>query len=495
MAFLTIHLGHRFARIEFDAPQPLYRLLAQADIPLAQPCGGHGMCGKCAVTISGSVSEPNAAENHCGVRLACQAAITGDAEVRLPTILPMVNIEGGSASDLIPIAPMQGRFGAAVDIGTTTIALLLYDLQSGRCIGSASMLNPQTSVAADVIGRIDAAMHGQADKLRQQVASAIMTMLASACANAGVLTEQIESLVTTGNTTMLYLLTGRDPSALSRAPFQADFLFAQETILFGRNAYLPQCLHAFVGADTTCALLASGMIETNETSLLCDVGTNGELTLWHHGDLYIASTAAGPAFEGAGISCGCASIPGAIDRVEIMDGELCCHTIGDAAPVGICGSGLLDAIASLLEIEALDGTGFLENGTVQLARNVRLTQADIRAVQLAKGATYAGIMSLLKAANCGLSEVKTLHLAGGFGSHLNIRSAVRIGLIPAALADQVRVIGNAALDGAAHLLMNTNARSRISAIENTVQHVRLDGNPTFSTLYIESMLFDVEDDS
>lgn len=490
MAVLTIHRGHQFSRIEFDAPQPLSQLLAKADISHSHPCGGRGVCGKCAVTISGGVSAANMAEIRCGVRLSCQTIVTGDADVTLPTLLPMANIEGGSAADMVPTAPMKGRFGAALDIGTTTIALLLYALTSGRCIGSASMLNPQTSVAADVIGRIDAAMHGHADMLQQQITSAIRALLVSACANADIPSEQVESLVVTGNTTMLYLLTGRDPAALSRAPFCADFLFGQEANLLNRSAYLPQCLHAFVGADTTCAVLVSRMIQSDETALLCDVGTNGELALWHHGRLYIASTAAGPAFEGAGITCGCSSIPGAIDRVEVVNGELCCHTIGNETPVGICGSGLLDAISSLLETEALDETGFLEDGPVHLAKNVRLTQADIRAVQLAKAATHAGIMSLLDAANCDLNKVTSLYLAGGFGSHLNIRSAVRIGLIPADLADRVRVIGNAALDGASLLLMDTTARSCISDMKNAAQHVRLDGNPTFASRYVEAMLFD-----
>lgn len=489
MAVLTLHHGHLITRLEFDAPQPLSRLIAQLDVPFSQPCGGRGVCGKCAVTASGSISEPSAAELRCGVRLACQIIVTGDADVTLPTALPLANIEGGSAADLSPSSPMPGHFGAAVDIGTTTIALLVYDLRTGRCVGSASMLNPQTAVAADVIGRIDASMNGRATELQQQVVSAVSTLLASACANAEIPPHEVESLVVTGNTTMLYLLTGRDPTALGRAPFLADHLFGHDALILGRNAYLPHCLHAFVGADTTCALLASGMTESSDTALLCDVGTNGELALWHQGRLYIASTAAGPAFEGAGIGCGCASIPGAIDRVEVADGKLRCHTIGGKEPVGLCGSGLLDAVSALLETEALDESGYLEDSPIQFAPGVALTQGDMRAVQLAKAATHAGIMSLLDAANCPPHRVRTLYLAGGFGSHLNIRSAARIGLIPGELSDRVRVIGNAALDGAAMLLMDTTLRSRIAAMKNAAEHVRLDGNPAFAARYVGAMLF------
>lgn len=490
MATLIIQRGPQTTKVDFTAPQPLSQVLAAADASIPQPCGGRGVCGKCAVTIFGDVSAPTSAEKKLGTHLACQAVLLGDAEVTLPTLMPMQQIEGGSAASLVLASPMTGRYGAAIDIGTTTIALLLYDLSDGRCIGASSMLNPQTAVAADVIGRIDAALHGKAELLRVQVESALQTLLASACAQADIITNDVESLVITGNTTMLYLLTGRDPYSLSRAPFMADHRFGHEELLLARSAYLPGCLHAFVGADTTCALLASGMTHRHETALLCDVGTNGELALWHRGQLYIASTAAGPAFEGAGISCGCTSIPGAIDQVTLVNGMLHCHTINECPAIGICGSGLLDAVAASLDLGLLDETGYIEDDCIALRDGIQLEQSDIRSVQLAKAATHAGIMSLLDASHCGPDEVSTLYLAGGFGSHLNIRSAVRVGLIPAAFERKVRVIGNAALDGAAHLLMDMTQREHIAAMQRRATHVRLDGNPAFADLYIESMLFD-----
>lgn len=490
MAILTIHQGSHTSKVSFEPPEKLSDLLARVDTAIGQPCGGRGVCGKCAVALQGEVSAPNDAEMRCGSRLACQATVCGNAAVTLPTLLPMTQIAGGKAADLQPASPMKGRFGAAVDIGTTTIALLLYELATGRCIGSASMLSPQTSVAADVIGRIDAAMHGKADFLQEQVECAISTLIAAACAQAGIPSANVDTLVITGNTTMLYLLTRRDPVTLSRAPFQADYLFGEEMRCLNRETYMPDCLHAFVGADTTCALLATGMTDSHETSLLCDVGTNGELALWHDGQLYIASTAAGPAFEGAGINCGCGSIPGAIDRVEVLNGEITCHTIGDTKAVGICGSGLVDAIAAMLDTEAIDETGFLEDDDFALCDGVALNQADIRAVQLAKAATHAGIMSLLHAANCSPEDISSVYLAGGFGSHLNLHSAVRIGLIPVELAEKVQVIGNAALDGAAMLLMNTSARENQRKLHLLTQHVRLDGNPEFVERYIEAMMFE-----
>ena len=490
MAILTIRQNQRVETRTFEPPMALSALLNEAGFAVAQPCGGRGTCGKCAVMVDGVVSVPTAAEQRFKTRLACQVVLLGDAEVTLPNHLPMEQIQCGKQLDFQPKKPMEGRYGAAVDIGTTTIALQLYDLSSGSCIGAASMLNPQTSVAADVIGRIDAALHGKANALQKQVTNAITTLLAAACSQGSVAVSDVASMVITGNTTMLYLLTGKDPSALSRAPFLADCFFGTEIDALNAKCYLPCCLHAFVGADTTCALLSSGMTKRSETALLCDIGTNGEMALWHQGRLYIASTAAGPAFEGAGISCGCASVLGAIDRVTVVNGNLHCHTIGNQPAVGICGSGLLDAVASLLDTERMDETGYLEEEEVALSENVTLTQADIRAVQLAKAATYAGIMSLLTAANCDINAVEKLYIAGGFGSHLDLRSAVRIGLIPAELASHVEVIGNAALDGAAMLLMDTTNREQITAFERYTEHVRLDGNPDFADRYVEAMLFE-----
>ncbi len=494
MPTLTIRRGPRMLTLPFDAPAPIALLLERAGIPLGKPCGGRGVCGKCAMLLEGAVSQPNAAELRCGARLACQATALGDACIILPEEQPMTQIEAGRAAALQPVQPMPGRLGAAIDVGTTTLALRLYDLVSGECLSSATMLNPQTTVAADVIGRIDAAMHGRKEQLRTSIESAMHALLLRACAQAGCEADDVASLVITGNTTMLYLLTGRDPSALSHAPFQADCLFDTECEYLGRKAYLPPCLHAFVGADTACALLASGMTGSGETSLLCDIGTNGEIALWHEEGLFIASTAAGPAFEGAGISCGCGSIPGAIDRVDVADDALLIHTIGGKPAVGLCGSGLVDAVAALLTLGVIDETGAMEDDCCPLADGVALTQQDIRAVQLAKAAMAAGVAALLHDSGCRESAVESVHVAGGFGSHLNIGSAAAIGLISGGLAERVRVIGNAALDGAAMLLMDTSLRQTLRILAAQAKHVRLDGNPFFRDRYVEEMLFPEADD-
>ena len=485
MAVLTIWRGNTMTTLDFVNPQPLRVLLESAGFHEQQLCGGRGICGKCAVELHGMVSEPNDAERRAGTRLLCQAEVLGDAEVILTDETAFAQIQTASQLETVVGAPMNGKIGAAVDIGTTTIALRRYDLLTGELLGESAMENPQRSVAADVMGRIGAALDGQLDKLSQQVRDAIGALLAQAGGS-------VDAMVIAGNTTMLYLLTGRNPACLSCVPFEADTLFDTEISLLESQAYLPPCMNAFVGADITCAVLASNMC-ADKVSLLCDIGTNGEIALWKDDILYVTATAAGPAFEGAGISCGCSSVTGAIDKAWIEQGQLCIHTIADAPAVGLCGSGLIDTVAQLLELEVLDETGALDDDEVELAPGVILLQKDIRALQLAKAAIAAGIETLLEVSSTDPKEIENFYIAGGFGSHLDIQSAVKIGLIPVKLADKVRVIGNAALVGASQLLLDQRKVELVQQIAKVSCHKNLGGDPLFNELYVEQMFFPVDD--
>ena len=479
MAELVIFQNGASKAVAFTGEEKLSVLLQRAGAYMPHPCGGRGSCGKCAVTVTGAVSEPNDNERRAGVRLSCQITVLGDAVVTLPDSPRDEQIETETGGLTGALAPMPGQYGAAVDIGTTTLAVKLFDLKTGACIGTAAGLNPQTAVAADVMGRIGAAMDGRLPQLRNQVCGAIRSLAGSA-----------DVMVVTGNTTMLYLLTGRDPKSLSFAPFEADCLFDETIVLDSAQAWLPPCMNAFVGADITCAVLASGMCDRNETALLCDVGTNGEIALWKDGALFVSSTAAGPAFEGAGISCGVSSVRGAIDRVWTEHDRVCVHTIGDAPAVGVCGSGLIDAVAAFLDTEQIDETGAMEADGLPLAEGVMLTRADVRAVQLAKAAIAAGILTLMETAGVSPDEVSAVYIAGGFGSHLNVDSAARIGLIPPALAKRVKVLGNAALTGAARLLLDRREHDRAREIARRARHVALGGNPRFNERYMDQMFFE-----
>lgn len=489
MCKLILHHGGMTMELSFEAGARLKDVLSKNSVTSPMPCGGGGRCGKCKVELSGKVNEPNAAEIRAGSRLICQAVLLGDAYAVLPNEKAYANIETRGTLNVEMLHPMGDNYGAAVDIGTTTIALKLYDLRNGSEIASATMENPQISVAADVMGRIDAALKGSLEKMQVQVSDAISKLLKKACADAKIEDSNIEPLILTGNTTMLYLLTGKNPGMLACAPFEADCLFGEWRKFERKRAYLPPCMHAFVGADITCAVLASGMCESKEPSILLDVGTNGEIALWKDGKLYVSSTAAGPAFEGAGISCGCSSVNGAIDSVRVEKGEIRFSTIGGLEPVGLCGSGLIDAIAAFLELEMIDETGSVDGNRLPLNEHVFLIPSDVRAVQLAKAAIAAGLQTLMETADLRAEDISVLYIAGGFGSHLNIESAERIGLIPDVFRSKVRIIGNAALTGAAMLLLHTDNLKRVQKIVQKASHVNLGGNTSFNENYMEHMLF------
>lgn len=489
MAVLSIRQGHITKEIYFDDTVRLNDLLRKAGLAQAQPCGGKGSCGKCAVELAGAVSEPSPAEQRAGTRLSCQAILYGDAQVVLSASTDMKQIEIAESINISNFKPMEGRYGAAIDIGTTTLVLKLYELSTGIALGHAAMENPQTSIAADVMGRIEAAMNGRQEYLRQLIAEALEKLLKDACQKANISEEEVEVLVLSGNTTMLYLLMGRNPSSLSCAPFVADCLFDEEVEFLGRKAYLPPCMNAFVGADITNAVLAVGMCEKEEVALLCDIGTNGEIALWKEGTLYVTSTAAGPAFEGAGITHGCGSVSGAIDRVWLEVGEVRVHIIDDVAATGICGSGLIDGIATMLALGVLDETGAMDMEKYELRDGINIYGADVRATQLAKAAIAAGIETLLDVASVGMEEIQILYLAGGFGSHLNIESAVKIGLIPEPLKEKVQVVGNASLSGAVRLLLCKDEIAKVRRIAGCSIHVNLGGNPIFNEKYIDKMFF------
>ena len=472
------------------------------------PCGGHGKCGKCRVTVSGEVTPPaedemrvlSAEELAAGIRLACRTTALGDCTVTTSEQgRGQIVTDGAFPASMTDqtLTPAFTRYGAAVDIGTTTLAARLYD-RNGQKVAETSRLNPQSAWGADVISRMEAALAGNASKIAALTRRTISDMLSDLASTAGIASTAIDGVTVTGNTVMLHLFTETDVEPLTHAPFAAKRLFG-ETIPASdlelsaldpaTPVYLPACIAAFVGADTVTAVLASDLMKAEGTSLLCDIGTNGEMVLWHDQTLYACSTAAGPAFEGAGISMGMGGRTGAIDRVWVTDGVIESHVIGEADPIGLCGSGLVDAVAALLDTEKLDETGFLEDDPAVISDPVEVTQEDIRAVQLAKSAIHAGMRTLIHTAKLSCDEVETLYIAGGFGSYLDVQNAGKIGLLPEELTDRVTVLGNAALTGAAMLLLCSDLRPASEAMARETAIVELATNPVFVSEYMERMMF------
>ncbi len=463
-----------------------------------QPCGGKKKCGKCLVSVKGELSDYSHEEltfltvrqRENGVRLACCCSVEGDCEVISQQSEVAVSIGGYMPS--FEWQPAFERYAIAVDIGTTTLALQMYSTES--LVAEVSEKNPQAAFGADVISRIEHALAGEGKELAQCIIDGISRLTEELLQKSGVLRSEVDLMVITGNTTMLYLLTQRSPEPLSHAPFEADHLFGENlpkgwlSCLPTAEVYLPRCISAFIGADISTAILSSDLCNEHSTALLMDVGTNGELALRHDGKLFCCSTAMGPAFEGATLSSGMIGKTGAVHKVELIDGQMHFRTIGDAPVIGICGSGVVDLVACLLKTEQLEDTGLLEED-VMLADEVYFTQKDIRMVQLAKAAVAAGVEALLAQAGLEFEAIEQLYLAGGFGSNLNIENAAEIGLVPKQLIDRVTVLGNAALSGAAMLLLNKNCRTELEQMIADATTHENSTDPVFNDAYIDNMMF------
>ncbi|MBR4949663.1 MAG: DUF4445 domain-containing protein [Clostridia bacterium] len=460
-------------------------------------CGGKGICKKCVVFAKGELSPLTKAEEDAfdksdlemGKRLSCLTRILGFAEIKTQK-------QGSDkicSQTIFPKYQKENQFqnyGVAIDIGTTTLAMQIYGRDELLCELTAK--NPQARFGADVMTRIHAAISGKAEEITLSIREGLSDLISEGAKKANIPLDLIDKISIAGNTAMLYFLTGQNVECLSRAPFIADRLFG-ETVSFEKlslptknaEVYLSPCISSFVGGDITMAILSSDIKE--EIALLSDIGTNGEIVLKKGDILTCCSTAAGPAFEGAGLSMGMNGKEGAIDHVFIKDGKISCHVIGDTEPIGICGSGVIDAIACLLEKELLDETGYLEDDEVILSGNVYLNGSDIRMIQLAKGAVRAGMETLMEVSNLSSSQIERLYIAGGFGSYINEENAKKIGLIIP--CENISFLGNAALCGAAMILLSKDGRKKAEEIAKKAKTIELSDNPIFSEKYMEAMIF------
>ncbi len=407
---------------------------------------------------------------------------------------------------LVTLKTQHDGYGAAIDIGTTTIAAYLYEYRSGDCIDIKSIINPQTSFGVDVISRIKYCRDNENGlaELHEAIARSLNEILSGLCDKNSIGSSDITKIVLTGNTTMLCLMGNVDPSPMGVSPFEMPFGFgnivrAKDIDLeFDADVYLTHCMSAFVGGDIVSAVLSSGMRE-QEVSLLLDIGTNGEVALHSHGKILSTSTAAGPAFEGSELSCGMAAVAGAVNSVYTIDGEIQVTTIGEAKPTGICGSGVIDALALMKSSGAMDETGYIEEGpfteivdgvnAFRVCDGVYITQKDVRNIQTAKAAIAAGVLALINSAGLSFDDVQTVYLAGGFGNYMDEQSAVTIGLLPPSSLEKLKSIGNAAGAGAGMELDFAHNQKECADIVATSTHVELATDPYFMEKYVECMMF------
>lgn len=461
-----------------------------------------------------------------GYRLACTCEARTVSRIEIPGEYREASVKGELPSFDSTPAPLAravaaGPLAAAVDIGTTTVAVFLIDTATGEPLDVLSQMNRQSVFGADVLSRIAHAEEGGLTALSRAIRAQIQEMLAELTERHGATLGEIGFLTVVGNATMLHLLVEEDPSGIGRAPFTPAFIESREYTARelslplspeGRVLLLPS-VSAYVGADIVSAAVALDMDRQRRTTLLVDIGTNGEILLRQGDSVLACSTAAGPALEGATISAGVGGVAGAISAWRRVGSAFEQETIGGREPVGICGSGLLDLVATLLADGVVDETGRMEDGPGEANQEIAeayagrlkrdengepmfnitgrywFTQQDLREIQLAKAAIAAGIDTLLHHAGIGTAELERVVLTGGFGQHLDVRNAQQLGLLPALPAERFLPITGGAGIGAVLSIRETGTLERMLAFQQRVEYVELSGHPYFQERYIERMTF------
>jgi uncharacterized 2Fe-2S/4Fe-4S cluster protein (DUF4445 family) len=483
------------------------------------PCGGRGRCKGCRIKLLAGflpVTEEDsrrlsATELAEGWRLACQARAQGDLKIELAQWEAPILTDDSSFA----FTPQPG-LGVAVDLGTTTVVAQLLDLATGRVLAVRAELNAQARHGADIMSRVEFAVAGRAERvlervIRQQIGRMVWELLLAPAGGGGLPpagptaapflqapeTRRLNRVLLVGNTVMHHLFCGIDLEPLSHYPFEPVSpglrVFQAEELgweLPGNPAvcFLP-CLGGFVGSDILAGLLATRLHEAELPGALIDLGTNGEIVVGNRERLLCASTAAGPAFEGARISQGMRAATGAISEVWLECGQLRCRVLGHSEARGICGSGLVDAVAAGLDLGLIVATGRLAGGeSFPLTPPVSLTQQDIRQLQLAKGAIAAGLRLLLDQWGVAPDRLERVYVAGAFGNYINYSSARRIGLLKFP-PDKVQPAGNTALLGAKLALFDAQHNGAYPLLLAKITHVPLNEDPNFHDAFVEEMTF------
>ena len=448
----------------------LSALLMRHGMKLAHPCGGRGICRKCTVSVNGTEV------------LSCRYPITSDISVLLPQEDTIVSESGATESGKI-----TQNLCFALDIGTTTLALALVSLDDHQIVRVSTAVNPQKVFGADVISRINYCKKHGTKELQEILIEQIDRMIAEFCV------PRVEALYVAGNTTMLHLFLGVDCSSIGAAPYTPAFLNskrlpAEELKITGvRQVITLPGISSFVGADLVAGLNYVGTPPVGKYRLLVDLGTNAEVVLYSQESGLCTAAAAGPCFEGTNISCGMSATKGAIRAFAINEqGQKLIQTIEDAPPRGLCGTGLIDAVAALLEREELDETGRLENDPYPLTDHITLTQGDVRQFQLAKSAVCAAILTLMHLQNISFDQIECVYLSGGFSAHIDLQNAARTGLLPPALTDRCVSVNNSSLLGTVKYAYEANDLTKYT---NRTQYADLSADPYFSEAFIEQMLF------
>ena len=501
----------------------LLEAAGQANIILNTFCGGVGTCKKCYVYIS--------PENR--KVLACQYRIQSDLTITIPPesryisqkILEQgINIEKAISPTIykkyISAASFEKVYGVALDIGTTTVVAKLINLADGKCHETASALNPQTKFGDDVISRIAYAdSESKLKQLQKSIIDCINDLIKKLCENTSINPEHIREMCIVGNTTMTHIFLGLPVTQLGIAPYQAysleafDLAAGQSGLKINAkgNIHTVENIAGYVGSDTIAAAMVTDIASTDKITLVVDIGTNGEIVLGNKEKIFAASCAAGPAMEGARIDCGSRAVNGAIEAVVVNGSDIDFDVIGNSPAQSICGSGLIDAVAVLLNLGIFDSTGkFMDadlleeklpkaiytrlrdgNGEPAFYFNdkVYLSQKDIRQLQLAKAAISAGIKILLKKFDIKETDIEQIFLAGAFGNYIRKESALRIRFLPMVDTERIHFIGNAASSGAQIILISDKARQEAGQLAKKIQYIEIAHQQDFQDIFADSLYF------
>ncbi len=490
---ITIKLQPLNKTLKVNTGTPLKDVLHEFGVEF--PCGGKGTCGSCKVKLlegklkvdqiqKQKLEKLKLAKNW---RLACFCYVESDITLEISQFENIILAD----STTFEFKPQSG-FGIAVDLGTTTVVVQLVNLENGHVLDSASDLNPQVRFGGDLISRIQSCLDGNFEELQNLVRSKIGEMIHQILEKHPV---NVSKVALVGNTVMHHIFSGLTVNSLSFYPFHSPNLGTQKFTPAEIKWELPDkteiCFYpsigSFVGSDILAGIAATKMAENEKYSVLIDLGTNGEIVVGNRNKIICASTAAGPAFEGAKISQGMRATTGAISSVRFEKGEFINHVIGNVKAKGICGSGLVDILSVLIEQEQIGMFGEFNSGEekVKLETGIYITQQDIREFQLAKAAIATGIQILLNHLKISYSEIDQVFIAGGFGNFLNIDNVIRTGLIECE-TEKIVKLGNTALIGAKIFLFENE--DSINDILRKTSHVNLEADPNFQDIYIEKMM-------
>lgn len=480
-------------KIAVNQGTPLIDVLHEFGVEF--PCGGKGSCGRCKVKLlqghlkaetlqQQKLDKLNLANDW---RLACFCKAESDITIEISQFEELILADNTT----FRFQPREG-FGIAVDVGTTTLVAQLLDLQTSHVLDAATAVNPQVKFGADLISRIQNCLDGKQPEMQQLIRDKIGKLVQIILEKHPV---EISKVVLVGNTAMHHIFSELNVQPLSFYPFESPDLGIRKFSAHQLNWKLPAqteiqffpSIGSFVGSDILAGIAATNLAEREKYSILIDLGTNGEIVLGNRDRIICASTAAGPAFEGAKISQGMRAVTGAISSIQLVSEKMNCHIIGNVPAKGICGSGLIDAMAILIQQEKIGMFGEINSGEekIELTKDVFLTQQDIREFQLAKAAIAAGLQILLNQFKITFSEVENVYVAGGFGNFLNLKNVIQTGLIETS-EEKIIKMGNTALIGAKMFLFEDE--KFIRDILRKTSHINLEGDPDFQDIYVEKLM-------